>query len=155
MWHPVAQGKGPGEEPKQREDSMPWEITGFLPLGLSWAAVTKYRLGGSNNRHWISTVVEGGSSLSGRQHGGVQVRGLLTVSSHREGPTFMTYSNPNDLPRTPPLNAIPLGDRASTYQFRGDIHILYIARPLGYSHQKWFKINELIFVPSTSDLMTS
>ena len=45
-----------------------------------------------------------------------------------EGPTLMTLTNPNYLPKAPSPNTITSGSRVSTYEFGGDTSIQSVTR---------------------------
>ena len=45
---------------------------------------------------------------------------VAATNSTHEGPTLITPSNPNHLPKAPPPNTITFGSRVSTYEFQGD-----------------------------------
>ena len=99
----------------------------------SSAAITEYpRLGGSHSRRLVLTALEAGRPRSGSVPGEVLLPGLPLCPHGAEransgessscfkgsnpimGPTLMTSSHPNLLPKNPPPSTTALGVRAST-----------------------------------------
>lgn len=74
-------------------------------------------------RSYSASQEDGGWTLS------VLYRTLIPLD---QGPTLLTPSNPNHLPRAPPPNIITLGVRGSAYKFGGDANIESIARAMGH-----------------------